>query len=108
MALLTSKIHFQMAWTPFLAAFSVGLQDCDDPEIAYLCLDGIRCAIRLTCIFHMTVMMLLNASWLQFFFSHLKFDEINPVLVYFSWSVMLMSKLLHDLLFSLLILPSPR
>lgn len=31
---------FKMAWTPFLAAFSVGLQDCDDPEIANLCLDG--------------------------------------------------------------------
>lgn len=44
---------FKMAWTPFLAAFSVGLQDCDDQEIAYLCLDGIRCAIRITCIFHM-------------------------------------------------------
>lgn len=46
---------FKMAWTPFLAAFSVGLQDCDDQEIAYLCLDGIRCAIRITCIFHMTL-----------------------------------------------------
>ena len=50
-----------MAWTPFLAAFSVGLQDCDDQEIAYLCLDGIRCAIRITCIFHMTVLMLLDS-----------------------------------------------
>ncbi|XP_077296772.1 ADP ribosylation factor guanine nucleotide exchange factor Sec71 [Arctopsyche grandis] len=46
---------FKMAWTPFLAAFSVGLQDCDDPEIAYLCLDGIRCAVRIACIFHMTL-----------------------------------------------------
>ncbi|XP_058817633.1 brefeldin A-inhibited guanine nucleotide-exchange protein 1 [Topomyia yanbarensis] len=46
---------FKMAWTSFLAAFSVGLQDCDDPEIASLCLDGIRCAIRITCIFHMTL-----------------------------------------------------
>lgn len=46
---------FKMAWTPFLAAFSVGLQDCDDPEIAKMCLDGIRCAIRITCIFHMTL-----------------------------------------------------
>lgn len=44
-----------MRWTAFLAAFSVGLQDCDDLEIAMLCLDGIRCAIRITCIFHMTV-----------------------------------------------------
>ncbi|XP_011503238.1 PREDICTED: brefeldin A-inhibited guanine nucleotide-exchange protein 1 [Ceratosolen solmsi marchali] len=44
---------FKIAWTPFLAAFSVGLQDCDDPEIASLCLDGIRCAIRIACIFHM-------------------------------------------------------
>ncbi|XP_065352555.1 brefeldin A-inhibited guanine nucleotide-exchange protein 1 [Cloeon dipterum] len=44
---------FKMAWTPFLAAFSVGLQDCDDPEVATLCLDGIRCAIRIACIFRM-------------------------------------------------------
>jgi brefeldin A-inhibited guanine nucleotide-exchange protein len=46
---------FRIAWTPFLAAFSVGLQDCDDPDIAYLCLDGIRCAIRIACIFQMTL-----------------------------------------------------
>ncbi|KAI4470106.1 guanyl-nucleotide exchange factor [Holotrichia oblita] len=46
---------FKMAWTPFLAAFSVGLQDCDDTEVASLCLDGIRCAIRIACIFHMTL-----------------------------------------------------
>ncbi|XP_050518521.1 brefeldin A-inhibited guanine nucleotide-exchange protein 1 isoform X1 [Diabrotica virgifera virgifera] len=46
---------FKMAWTSFLAAFSVGLQDCDDPEVAALCLDGIRCAIRIVCIFHMTL-----------------------------------------------------
>ena len=44
---------FKMAWTPFLAAFSVGLQDCDDVNIALLCLDGIRCAIRISCIFRM-------------------------------------------------------
>ncbi|MGH0144757.1 UNVERIFIED_CONTAM: hypothetical protein FKN15_005850 [Acipenser sinensis] len=42
---------FKLAWTPFLAAFSVGLQDCDDTEVASLCLEGIRCAIRITCIF---------------------------------------------------------
>lgn len=46
---------FKMAWTSFLAAFSVGLQDCDDPEVASLCLDGIRCAIRVACIFHMSL-----------------------------------------------------
>ncbi|KAK8729377.1 hypothetical protein OTU49_008796 [Cherax quadricarinatus] len=46
---------FKMAWTPFLAAFSVGLQDCDDAEVASLCLDGLRCAIRITCIFCMTL-----------------------------------------------------
>ncbi|XP_071965840.1 brefeldin A-inhibited guanine nucleotide-exchange protein 1-like [Antedon mediterranea] len=46
---------FKVAWTPFLAAFSVGLQDCDDADIASFCLDGIRCAVRITCIFHMVV-----------------------------------------------------
>ncbi|XP_022089529.1 brefeldin A-inhibited guanine nucleotide-exchange protein 1-like isoform X3 [Acanthaster planci] len=44
---------FKVAWTPFLAAFSVGLQDCDDPEIATHCLDGIRCAVRIACIFRL-------------------------------------------------------
>ncbi|CAL8096814.1 unnamed protein product [Orchesella dallaii] len=47
------KPMFKLAWTPFLAAFSVGLQDCDDPEISNLCLDGMRCAIHIACIFHM-------------------------------------------------------
>ncbi|CAB1317567.1 unnamed protein product [Coregonus sp. 'balchen'] len=42
---------FKLAWTPFLAAFSVGLQDCDDTGVASLCLEGIRCAIRIACIF---------------------------------------------------------
>ncbi|KAG1705092.1 Brefeldin A-inhibited guanine nucleotide-exchange protein 1 [Nymphon striatum] len=44
---------FKMSWTPFLAAFSVGLQDCDDLAIASQCLDGIRCAVRIACIFQM-------------------------------------------------------
>ncbi|XP_048583059.1 brefeldin A-inhibited guanine nucleotide-exchange protein 1 isoform X2 [Nematostella vectensis] len=44
---------FKVAWTPFLAAFSVNLQHCDDPQVASLCLDGIRCAIRIACIFGM-------------------------------------------------------
>lgn len=52
---LSFSIWLQTAWTPFLAAFSVGLQDCDDSSIATLCLDGIRCAIRIACIFHMEV-----------------------------------------------------
>uniref|UniRef100_A0A914USB7 SEC7 domain-containing protein n=1 Tax=Plectus sambesii TaxID=2011161 RepID=A0A914USB7_9BILA len=44
---------FKLAWTPCLAAFSVGLQSSDDAEISSLCLDGFRCAIRIACIFRM-------------------------------------------------------
>ncbi|MBN3299867.1 BIG2 protein, partial [Amia calva] len=44
---------FKLVWTPLLAAFSVGLQDCDDQEVASLCLEGIRCAVRIACIFGM-------------------------------------------------------
>jgi len=47
------KHMFKIAWTPLLAAFSVGLQDCDEAEISLLCLEGIRCAIRIACIFHL-------------------------------------------------------
>ncbi len=44
---------FKLAWTPFLAAFSIGLQDSDDKQVVELCLNGIRCAIRISCIFHL-------------------------------------------------------
>lgn len=44
---------FKLAWTPFLAAFSIGLQDSDDTRIIDLCLTGFRCAIRIACIFHL-------------------------------------------------------
>lgn len=44
---------FKLAWTPFLAAFSIGLQDSDDPKIVDLCLNGIRYAIRIACIFNL-------------------------------------------------------
>ncbi|XP_075679751.1 ADP ribosylation factor guanine nucleotide exchange factor Sec71 [Dermatophagoides pteronyssinus] len=47
---------FRTTWTSFLAAFSVGLQDCnDDQSIASHCLNGIRCAIRIACIFQMSL-----------------------------------------------------
>lgn len=46
----------QVTWSPFLAAFSVNLQHCDDQQVASLCLDGIRCAIRIGCIFGMQVL----------------------------------------------------
>ncbi|VDL61592.1 unnamed protein product [Hymenolepis diminuta] len=56
----TSATHFEhvrpmfkLVWTPFLAAFSVGLQDCDDSMIAHHCLEGIQCAIRIACTFRM-------------------------------------------------------
>jgi len=47
------KPMFKLSWTPLLAAFSVGLQDCDEAEVSLLCLEGIRCAIRIACIFHL-------------------------------------------------------
>lgn len=30
------------------------MQNCDDYELSSLCLDGMRCAIRIACIFHMS------------------------------------------------------
>jgi len=44
---------FKLAWTPSLAAFSIGIQDSDDNKVVDLCLNGIRCAIRIACIFHL-------------------------------------------------------
>lgn len=47
------KPMFKIVWTPFLAAFSIGLQDSDDERVIELCLNGIRNALRLACIFHL-------------------------------------------------------
>lgn len=46
-------LPLQLVWTPLLAAYSIGLQNCDDTEVASLCLEGIRCAVRIACIFGM-------------------------------------------------------
>lgn len=47
------KPMFKIAWTPFLVAFSVGLQDIDDDNITYLCLLGFRYALRIAGTFRM-------------------------------------------------------
>ncbi|UJR27887.1 hypothetical protein I4U23_009152 [Adineta vaga] len=44
---------FQKAWSPCLAAFSVGLQDSDHIDLAHLCLTGLSYSIRIACIFRM-------------------------------------------------------
>ena len=49
------KPMFKIAWSPCLAAFSIGLQDCDDFVITQICLEGIQCAIRIACIFGFTL-----------------------------------------------------
>ena len=44
-----------LTWTPFLAVFSITLQDSNDAELIALCLDGFRCAVRVSCIFNSKV-----------------------------------------------------
>ncbi|KAL5248280.1 hypothetical protein ACHWQZ_G017457 [Mnemiopsis leidyi] len=40
-----------LTWTPFLAVFSITLQDCNDAELIAQCLAGFKCAVRVACIF---------------------------------------------------------
>ena len=49
------SVSMQVCWTPFLAAFSVAMRDSDEPDIVFTCLDAFRCAIRVACIFGLTV-----------------------------------------------------
>ena len=58
--MLMLLVCLQLSWACFLAAFSVGLQEGDDAEVAALCLDGLRCAIRIACVFHMEVCCLIT------------------------------------------------
>lgn len=56
----------QVCWTPYLAAFSVAMRDSDEPEVVSTCLDAFRCAIRVACIFGLTVSSRIIKSELSF------------------------------------------
>ena len=47
------RYMFEVAWMPFLAGISAQLQETDDMEVVNLCLEGLRSAIRIVCLFDM-------------------------------------------------------
>ena len=47
------RFMFEVAWMPFLAGISGPLQETDDLEVVTLCLDGLRAAIQIVCLFDM-------------------------------------------------------
>ncbi|CAH8676641.1 unnamed protein product [Schistosoma rodhaini] len=71
---------FKLAWTPFLAAFSVGLQDSDAMDVNHLCLEGIRYAIRIACIFHMELERDAYVQALARFTLLLTTSHVNPTI----------------------------
>ncbi|VDK79873.1 unnamed protein product [Litomosoides sigmodontis] len=44
---------FKIAWTPCLAAFSIGLQTSEDESVIFWCLQGFRLGIKIACIFRL-------------------------------------------------------
>ncbi|VDN05986.1 unnamed protein product [Thelazia callipaeda] len=46
---------FKIAWTPCLAAFSIGLQTSENESIISWCLQGFRLGIRIACIFRLAL-----------------------------------------------------
>ena len=47
------RFMFEVAWMPFLAGISAPLQETDDMDMVELCLEGLRNAIRIVCLFDM-------------------------------------------------------
>nr|XP_019012604.1 guanine nucleotide exchange protein for ADP-robosylation factor [Kwoniella pini CBS 10737]OCF51385.1 guanine nucleotide exchange protein for ADP-robosylation factor [Kwoniella pini CBS 10737] len=47
------QFMFEVAWMPFLAGISAPLQETDDLDVVNLCLDGLKAAIRIVCLFDM-------------------------------------------------------
>ncbi|WWC88824.1 uncharacterized protein L201_003737 [Kwoniella dendrophila CBS 6074] len=47
------QFMFQVAWMPFLAGISAPLQETDDLDVVNLCLDGLKAAIKIVCLFDM-------------------------------------------------------
>uniref|UniRef100_A0A8R1TUZ9 SEC7 domain-containing protein n=1 Tax=Onchocerca volvulus TaxID=6282 RepID=A0A8R1TUZ9_ONCVO len=46
---------FKIAWTPCLAAFSIGLQTSEDESVIFWCLQGFRLGIKIACIFRLVL-----------------------------------------------------
>nr|ODN91502.1 guanine nucleotide exchange protein for ADP-robosylation factor [Cryptococcus depauperatus CBS 7855] len=47
------QFMFEVAWMPFLAGISASLQETDDMDVVNLCLQGLKSAIRIVCLFDM-------------------------------------------------------
>jgi brefeldin A-inhibited guanine nucleotide-exchange protein len=47
------RFMFEVAWMPFLAGISAQLQETDDMDVVEVCLEGLRSAIRIVCLFDM-------------------------------------------------------
>lgn len=47
------RFMFEVAWMPFLAGISGPLQETDDLEVVEQCLEGLRAAIKIVCLFDM-------------------------------------------------------
>lgn len=47
------RFMFEVAWMPFLAGLSAQLQETEDMEVVEQCLEGLRSAIRIGCVFDM-------------------------------------------------------
>lgn len=45
------RFMFEVAWMPFLAGISGPLQETDDLDVVKLCLEGLRSAIKIVCLF---------------------------------------------------------
>lgn len=45
------QFMFEVAWMPFLAGISGSLQETDDMDVVNLCLDGLKSAIKIVCLF---------------------------------------------------------
>lgn len=47
------RFMFEVSWMPFLAGISGPLQETDDIDVVQLCLEGLRAAIKIVCLFDM-------------------------------------------------------
>ena len=59
---------FQSCWRAVLVTLSMGLQDFEDREVTTLCLEGLKFAVRVACIFGLTVSRL-NAVQFSYAYS---------------------------------------
>ncbi|KAK9368666.1 hypothetical protein V1509DRAFT_592614 [Lipomyces kononenkoae] len=69
---------FEVVWMSFLAGLSAPMQDSDEPDIIKTCMDGIKLAVRIACLFDIELARISFVSALAKYTNLQNISEMKP------------------------------